>query len=184
MKDSKKEQGLFAGRAVCLRCERPVKVNPIPGSKATWLRRAATPKGLCASCAVHDHLRHLYPANLTLARSGPQLLAHPQIQQMYFDLLQMTGTDVTREEIDWQAIIDHWDLPFPTKMKSLATNPVTEEEIAMAQLEGQQRRAGTYKEPMTEEEYQVQGQAAIDQFLTSMRKAFHEDPPADHRDGD
>jgi hypothetical protein len=121
---------------------------------------------------------------LTLASGGPHLLAHPHIQQMYYDLLRMAGTDVTQEEIDWQAIIANWDLPFPTKMQRLATNPVSEEEIAMARLEGDQRRAGTWKEPLTEEEYQAQRQTVIDKFLSTARKVSHADSPPDHRDGD
>jgi hypothetical protein len=172
------------GACSCERCGAPCRVDPVPGSQAKLLKRSARPRGLCASCAVHDHLRHLYPVNLTLARGGPQLLAHPHIQQMYLDLLRMAGTDVTAEEIDWQAIIRNWDLPFPTAMLRFAQNPVSEEEIAMARLEGQQRRAGTWKEPLTEEEFEAQRQAAIKKFFDGMDKERHEDPSADRRDGD
>lgn len=165
---------------LCGRCGAPCQVNPIPGSKAKLLKRAAEPKGLCASCAVHDHLRHLYPANLTLAQSGPRLLAHPQIQQMYLEMLFAAGTDVTPKEIDWQAVIDNWELPFPTPMKRFAQNPVSEDEIAMARLEGEQRRAGTWKEPLTEEEFETQREAAIIKFLEVRDGNHHgKDPQTD-----
>jgi hypothetical protein len=104
------------------------------------LKRSAKPKGLCVNCAVHDQLRHLYPANLILARSGPKGLALPHIQRQFFEICRMAGTDARFEEIDWAAIAAHWDLPFPTRLKSTATNPVTEEELAMERMEGEQRR--------------------------------------------
>jgi len=90
------------------------------------LKKADVPKGLCVNCAVHDQLRHLYPANLILARSGPKGLVLPQLQQQFFEICQLAGTDARFEEIDWNAVIANWDLPFPTKLKSTATNPVTQ----------------------------------------------------------
>jgi hypothetical protein len=166
----------------CLRCGAPCKVDPIPGSKAKWIKAAGHPHGLCINCAVHDHLRHLYPANLDLERSAGTSLLHPQIQRMFFDLAVMHGTDARFEEINWRAIVANWSLPFPTTLKRTATNPVTEQELALARLEGQQRRDGTWKEPLTEEEYETQRQAAIKGFFDCVHGERHEDPPADHRD--
>lgn len=163
------------GELRCLRCEAPVRVAPVAGSKATMLRRAKDPKGLCINCAVHDALRHLYPANLILERSGPAGLALPHIQQQFFEICRLAGTDAQFDEIDWQAIIDHWDLPFPRPVKRTARNPVTEEELAMARREGEQRRAGTWKEPPTKEEYLAAKQAALDEFLRAAREAFRGD---------
>jgi hypothetical protein len=188
------------GDCQCGRCGAPCKIDPVPGSQAKMLKRGSTPKGLCINCAVHDQLRHLYPANLTLEQSRGQGLRHPHIQKMFFDLCRMRGTDAAFEEIDWQAIVAHWDLPFPTKLQGTSANPAREEELAMARLEGDQRRAGTYKEPLTEEEYQSRQQEAVDNFLNVVhkessltdreqraiaigRRKNHEDPPADHRDG-
>lgn len=120
----------------CGRCGRPCKVNPVAGSQAKMLKRSAAPRGLCVNCAVHDQLRHLYPANLLLARSGPKGLALPQIQRQFFTLCKMAGTDAKFEEIDWQAVIANWDLPFLTKLKRTATNPVTQEELDRERAEG------------------------------------------------
>jgi hypothetical protein len=175
------------GRCSCERCGVPLEVAPIPGSQAKLLKRSATPQGLCASCAVHDHLRHLYPANLTLARGGPQLLAHPHIQQMYLDLLRMAGTDVTAEEIDWNAIIANWELPFPTRLKSTATNPVTQEELDRERVEGEQRRSGNWKPPLSAQEQRAMDKAAMDHaardVLDFVRRERHEDSPTDRSDG-
>jgi len=171
---SKQAQFAFAHETKCLRCGAGCRIDPVVGSKARMLKRADQ-KGLCVNCAVHDILRHLYPANLILARSGPQGLASPHIQRQFFEMCRVGGTDAKFEEIDWHAIIANWELPFPTTMKRTATNPVTEEDIAMAQREGEQRRAGTWQEPQTEEEYQAQRQSAIDHVLKAARKTFDED---------
>jgi hypothetical protein len=123
------------GTYPCGRCGRACKVNPVPGSKATMLKRSDRPD-LCVNCAVHDQLRNLYPANLMLARSGPKGLALPHIQQLFFGICQMAGTDARFEEIDWPAIIANWDLPFPTPVKPTARNPVTQEELDRERGEG------------------------------------------------
>lgn len=181
------KQLMFAaigGACACGRCGAPCQVNPVPGSKAKWLKAADKPQGLCINCAVHDHVRRLYPTNLILAQSAGRTLLDPGAQRLFWDLAVMHGVDAKFEDVDWGAIVAKWDLPFPSKLRRSAQNPVTEEELAMARLEGEQRRAGTYKEPMTEEEYQAQRQAAIDEFLGVMHKESHEDSSADHRDRD
>ena len=113
----------------CLRCGAACKVAPVPGSTATMLKRGRTPKGLCVNCAVHDWLRNTYPANLLLARSGPKSLAHPHIQEQFAGLMTMAGSDARPDEIDWERIVANWDLPFPTKLKPSATNPVSQQEL-------------------------------------------------------
>lgn len=154
----------------CGRCGAPCKVDPIPGSEARMLKRSAKPKGLCVNCAVHDLLRHLYPANLIVARSGPRGLALPHMQKQFYEICRMAGTDARFEEIDWSAIIANWDLPFPTRLKSTAANPVRQEELDMARDEGEQRRAGTWKEPETQEEYEARRKAAEDRFIECFRR--------------
>ena len=141
-----------AGGTTCLRCGRPCKIAATAHSHARMLKRSTTAKALCINCAVHNHLRHLYPANLILARSGPQGLLLPHIQQQFFKICQLAGTDAEFEEIDWQDIVTNWELPFPAKLKRTATNPVTEQELSMAKLEGQQRRDGAWKEPPDHEQ--------------------------------
>ena len=142
------------GERVCLcsRCGAPCKVNPVAGSKATMLRRSKEAKGLCVNCAVHDQLRHLYPVNMILARSGPKGLALPHIQRQFFGICQMAGTDARFEEIDWNAIIANWDLPFPTPVKPTARNPVTQEELDREREEGHRQGAEDGKFRLTEQE--------------------------------
>jgi len=120
----------------CSRCGARCKVDPVAGSQAKMLKRSEIPKGLCISCAVHDFLRNTYPVNLLLAQSGPRGLALPHIQEQFAGIMRSRLSDAMPDEISWQAIIDNWDLPFPTKLKSSAVNPVNQAELDRAAKEG------------------------------------------------
>ena len=158
----------------CQRCESKCKVDPIPGSKAKMLKRGESAKGLCINCATHDVLRNLYPANLLLARSGPKGLALRHVQQQFEAILKCAGTDSHPGEIDWQAIIDNWDLPFPTKVKRSPMNPAGQAELDREPEENRKRiklMNERMKDPRTDEEiseanYKKAGELLID----AMRK--------------
>lgn len=93
------------------------------------LRRAKQPKGLCVHCAAHDWLRNTYPPNVLLAQSGPRVLLHPDVRKLFGQLMQTANADAKLEEINWNLIIENWELPFPDKMKPTGKNPVTEKEL-------------------------------------------------------
>lgn len=113
----------------CLRCGAKCKIEPIPGSKARLLKRG-NKEGLCLSCAVHDWLRNTYPINMLLAgMQNPQNLLLPDIQEQFAGILKVGFSDAKPDEIDWQQIVDNWDLPFPTKVKRSAMNPMSQEEL-------------------------------------------------------
>lgn len=124
------EQGtLFGTETVdCKRCGHQCQVDAMEGTKAKMLRRAKGP-GLCVNCAVHDWLRNTYPPNIILAQSGPRVLLFEHIQQQFTELMRMGSADAKPDEIDWQEIIDNWELPFPNKIKASAANPCDQEEL-------------------------------------------------------
>lgn len=113
----------------CERCGTRCKVNGPQNSKAKMLRRSKEPKGLCVNCAVHDWLRNTYPVNMILAGSGPKILAYPDIQKQFTEIMRVGLADAQPDEINWNLIIEKWDLPFPHKIKPSATNPCTQREI-------------------------------------------------------
>lgn len=117
------------GYTNCLRCEARIKLNPAPGSEAKMLRRAKVPKGLCINCAVHDFLRNTYPPNIQLAESGPGILLYPMIQEKFADLMRTGLSDAAPEEIDWQRVVDNWELPFREKVKASNTNPCSQKQL-------------------------------------------------------
>lgn len=120
----------------CLRCGARCKVDPLDGSKAKMLKRGKLPQGLCLNCAVHDFLRNTYPVNLLLAQSGPRALAMPHIQEQFAGIMKSAFSDALPDEIDWQVIIDNWDLPFANKVKSSSMNPANQAELDRAGREG------------------------------------------------
>ena len=113
----------------CGRCEAPCKVDGLQNPKAKMLRRSKEPKGLCINCAVHDWLRNTYPPNILLAQSGPKMLLFPHIQQQFAGIMRIGFADAKPDEIDWQKIVDNWDLPFSKDVKTSGMNPCNQKEL-------------------------------------------------------
>jgi hypothetical protein len=123
----------------CQRCGAMVRLAG-PGRKdAKMLRYAKQPKGYCASCAVHDWLRNTYPVNIQLAESGPKILLHEGIRKMFSDIMRAGNADAKPDEINWNLIVENWELPFADKVKPTNTNPCTQaqfDEIAAGKRKG------------------------------------------------
>lgn len=120
----------------CERCGATCRVEPLKSSKAKMLRHSN--KGLCVNCAVHDWLRNTYPINMQLAESGPGILVHPQMRELFADIMRTAGSDASSDEINWNLIIENWDLPFADKVKPRSDNPITQEQL-------DEIKAGKYK---------------------------------------
>jgi len=118
-----------AGTTDCERCGAKIKVDAMPGSEAKMLRRSKEPKGICINCAVHDWLRNTYPPNILLAQSGPKILLLPHIQEQFAEIMKVGFADAQPDEIDWQRIVDNWELPFPNKLKPSGMNPCSQQEL-------------------------------------------------------
>ena len=118
-----------AGLTNCERCGTQLQVDAAPGSKAKLLRRSKVPKGFCINCAVHNFLRNTYPPNIQLAESGPQILLIPHIQTVFAGIMEAGFADANPDEIDWQRIVDNWELPFSKKVKASAMNPCSQQEL-------------------------------------------------------
>ena len=113
----------------CLRCKVRCKVDGQRNPKAKMLRRSGEPKGLCVNCAVHDWLRNTYPVNILLAQSGPKALIHPHIREEFAGIMRAGMADAMPDEINWDLIIENWELPFPHKVKSRAENLCSQKEL-------------------------------------------------------
>ena len=113
----------------CERCEARCKMTGQRNSDAKMLRHSNGPKGLCVNCAVHDWLRNTYPPNILLAKSGPKILLYPHIQKQFAGIMQTGLADAKPDEIDWDRIVENWDLPFPHKIKPGPSNPYNQREL-------------------------------------------------------
>jgi len=112
----------------CERCQANCKIDPLISSDAKMLRRSKA-KGLCVNCAVHDWLRNTYPPNILLAKSGPKVLLYPHIQKQFAEIMKVGLADAKPDEIDWNRIVENWDLPFPHKIKPSGMNPCSQLEL-------------------------------------------------------
>jgi len=66
---------------------------------------------------------------MLLAESGPKGLAYPHIQEQFAALMKVGLADALPDEINWNLIIENWDLPFPSKIKPSSTNPCSQKEL-------------------------------------------------------
>lgn len=112
----------------CRRCGAKCKIDPLPQSNAKMLKRSRN-KGLCVNCAVHDWLRNTYPVNILLAQSGPKALQFEHIRQQFLGIMKTAKSDAEFGEIDWDLIIENWDLPFPNKVRPSSANPCNQLEL-------------------------------------------------------
>jgi hypothetical protein len=87
------------------------------------LRKADVPRGLCVNCAFHDWLRNIYPVNMLLDESGPKILLYPHIRKMIAEVMQSQDADATIDEINFNLIVENWELPWQHKVRMSATNP-------------------------------------------------------------
>jgi len=113
----------------CERCGARCKVAELRDPEAKMLRWSKEPKGLCINCAVHDFLRNTYPINMLLAEFGPKGLLLPHIQKQFMGIMRAGFADAKPDEIDWNRIVENWDLPFPKKIKPNSTNPCSQQEL-------------------------------------------------------
>lgn len=129
---------------------------------ARMLRRSATPSGLCVNCATHDWLRNTYPCNMLLDQSGPHVLLQQAIREQFATMLQEANSDARIDEINWNLIVENWELPWRHKVQRSATNPYNPERDAPAEkarreelarrtndLEYRQRKEAIEALPMT-----------------------------------
>lgn len=118
-----------AGSTNCERCGVQLQVDAMPDSRAKLLRRSKVSKGFCINCAVHNFLRNTYPPNIQLAESGPQILLIPHIQTVFAGIMKAGFADANPDEINWQQIVDNWELPFSKVVKPSAMNPCSQQEL-------------------------------------------------------
>ncbi len=52
-----------------------------------------------------------------VVRNGPEMFLQPHIQKGFADLFAAGNSDANIGEIDWQSVVENWDLPMPGKPK-------------------------------------------------------------------
>ena len=100
----------------CERCKRrcrTAKGNP----EARILRASEGPGGLCAACAVTYFLQNTSPVCDLLKEKGPGILRLAHVQEQFAEIMRIGHADASPDEIDWEAVIGMWDVPFPKRRR-------------------------------------------------------------------
>jgi hypothetical protein len=99
----------------CPRCGRLCKAEESNATSARPFRKAK--KGLCTDCAVtaffkDDNGEKGVGFALACAHDfKPEYLLLPHIQQQFNKILAMGQSELKPEDINWQNVIDNWNLP-------------------------------------------------------------------------
>ena len=111
----------------CSRCSARCQVAGQRKRDAKMLRKAAVPRGYCVNCAFHDWLRNTYPVNMLLDESGPKILLYPHIREMVSGIMQSHDADAKIDEINFNLIVENWELPWSHTVKMSGMNPYNPE---------------------------------------------------------
>lgn len=97
----------------CERCQLSMRVRVQPGNpEARLMRFSGTDEGFCADCAATEFL-YRYPHIKSSIDGKRELLLWKPVQTQFALLMQAGHADAKPPEIDWQAVHDNWELPFP-----------------------------------------------------------------------
>jgi hypothetical protein len=97
----------------CQRCNLSLRVRVRKGNPdALLMRYAQSGQGLCASCAATAFLHSVEHIKAMVDAKREMLLWEP-MQTQFAALMREGHADASPQEIDWQHVHDHWDLPFP-----------------------------------------------------------------------
>ena len=96
---------------ICDRCKRPLRVAVRRREDSAPFRLAKVPKGECPDCVMTGFLYNTYPINMQIDEAGPELLLKPMIRDAFLMSGILDGCDMSVDEIDWQRVVDNWNLP-------------------------------------------------------------------------
>ena len=106
-------------QVLCPRCSKPCQVSDRPShSDARLLQLAKNAReGLCANCAITSFILSIESLAYAIELNGTQVLLMPQAQGVFAELFQVGKSDADISEINWQVVVENWNLPFPAQSK-------------------------------------------------------------------
>lgn len=100
--------------ALCTRCSKPGQTGPQPNPEGRLMVFAQTAQNaLCADCAATAFIKGVETLMWGIEKNGVQMLLNPAIQQGFAEVMRVGRADATPQEIDWQRVVDNWELPIP-----------------------------------------------------------------------
>jgi hypothetical protein len=102
---------------ICNRCRRPLRIAESRRKNSKPFRLAKTPDGVCPDCVMTQFLYNTYPINMQIDEAGPELLLKPGVCEAFEASGLLNGCDLTIGEINWQRVVDNWNLPVAINKK-------------------------------------------------------------------
>ena len=100
--------------ATCDRCGVPCKVADTSNPEARLLQHSTVPSGYCPDCGTTAFLKTSPMGRLI---SDPAMLLAPHVQAKFALMMQSGNADASPDEINWQRVVENWDLPLPQQRK-------------------------------------------------------------------
>lgn len=106
--------------AECVRCQKMCRIAGPSNPDARLLKYATATEvkqdgGLCADCATTQFLRGIETIMYGLENNGVKILLDPRVQKQFGELMAVGKADADPAEVNWQRVVENWDLPFPKK---------------------------------------------------------------------
>ena len=100
---------------LCPRCYQPCQISDEPSKPdAQPLKRTKDiQKGLCPNCALTGFIKSVETMGYGIAKNGVEMFRNPLVQKGFADLFKAGNSDANISEINWNVVIENWDLPFP-----------------------------------------------------------------------
>lgn len=96
----------------CPRCAELCQITGDGNEDAKLLRKTADRKrGLCPNCAVASWLKAM-PFAEAVNKEPRNLLLKP-FQDQFSEVMVAGNADMKPQEINWELVVNYWDLPFP-----------------------------------------------------------------------
>lgn len=68
---------------------------------------------LCADCAATALIKTVEALMWGIEKNGVRMLLNPTVQQSFAEVMKVGRADATPEEINWQRVVENWELPVP-----------------------------------------------------------------------
>jgi hypothetical protein len=100
--------------ATCGRCGALGSAGKKPNPDGRLMVYAETPaNALCADCAATAFIKSVETMMAGIEQNGTGVLLMPHIQAAFGQLMKVGNADARPEEINWQRVVELWELPIP-----------------------------------------------------------------------
>lgn len=102
----------------CTRCSRLGQAGPPPNPQGRLMVYAQTAQNaMCPDCAATAFIKGVETLMWGIEKHGVEMLLNPVIQQGFAEVMKAGQADATPQEIDWQRVVENWELPIPKEKR-------------------------------------------------------------------